>query len=61
VEGLENSKWVLIDLGDILVHIFDEHMRGYYDLDGLWMDAPRVPPGDLGIVLDPQPIATPAK
>ena len=60
VEGLESSKWVLIDMGDILVHIFDEPMRGYYDLDGLWVDAPRVPPADLGIELEPQPIATPA-
>lgn len=43
VEGLDASRWVLIDLGDVLVHVFDEPMRGFYDLDGLWADAKRVP------------------
>ena len=42
VEGLDASRWVLIDFGDVLVHVFDEPLRGFYDLDGLWGDAPRV-------------------
>lgn len=42
LEGLDASRWVLIDLGDILVHVFDEPMRGFYDLESLWSDAPRV-------------------
>ena len=49
VEGGGTDKWVLVDLGDVIVHIFDQHMRGYYDLDGLWIDAPRVAPEDFGI------------
>ena len=49
VEGGSGSKWVLIDLGDVIVHVFDQQMRGYYDLDGLWIDAPQVTPADLGI------------
>jgi ribosome-associated protein len=49
VEGGSATKWVLIDLGDVIVHVFDQHMRGHYDLDGLWIDAPRVAPEDLGI------------
>ena len=49
VEGGGTDRWVLIDLGDVIVHVFDQNMRGYYDLDGLWIDAPRVAPGDLGI------------
>jgi ribosome-associated protein len=49
VEGANSSKWVLIDLGDVIVHVFERDMRGYYDLDGLWIDAPRVAPEDLGI------------
>lgn len=53
IEGMTQSKWILIDLGDILVHVFDETMRSHYDLDGLWVDAPRVPPSELGIELDP--------
>lgn len=42
VEGLEGSKWVLVDFGDVVMHIFDAEMRGFYDLDGLWQDAPRL-------------------
>jgi len=49
VEGGTNNKWVLIDLGDVIVHVFDQKMRGYYDLDGLWIDAPRVSLEELGI------------
>jgi ribosome-associated protein len=43
VEGLDASRWVLIDFGDVLVHVFDDPMRGFYDLDGLWADARRIP------------------
>ncbi len=41
VEGTDTSQWVLIDLGDVLVHVFQEDARAFYDLDGLWPDAPR--------------------
>ena len=40
-EGIQDGRWGLIDLGDIMVHIFQEHMRDFYDLEGLWHDAPR--------------------
>ena len=33
-----------IDLGDVLVHVFDEPMRGFYDLESMWSDARRVEP-----------------
>ena len=42
VEGLDASRWVLIDLGDVIVHVFDAPMRGFYDLESLWSDASRV-------------------
>jgi ribosome-associated protein len=42
VEGQETGRWVLIDCGDVIVHVFHEPLRGYYDLDGLWPDAPRL-------------------
>ena len=61
VEGTRSNKWVLIDLGDVIVHVFDRDMRGYYDLDGLWVDAPRVPPSELGIEIDAEAIAAPGK
>lgn len=43
IEGLPRASWVLMDFGDVIVHIFHEDVRGYYDLESLWMDAPRVP------------------
>lgn len=43
VEGTESARWVLVDLSDVVVHVFDQSMRGYYDLDTLWGDAKRLP------------------
>lgn len=42
IEGYHESHWVLIDYGDIVVHLFDDQTRLYYDLETLWGDAPRV-------------------
>ena len=42
VEGLERGQWVLIDYGDVVVHVFQVPIRGFYDLDRLWARAPRV-------------------
>ena len=42
IEGLPQGNWVLLDFGDVVVHIFHQDMRGYYDLEGLWLDADRV-------------------
>ena len=49
VEGLDSGKWALVDMGDVLVHVFDDPWRGYYDLDGLWMDAPRISMAEVGL------------
>ena len=42
IEGQAGSTWVLMDYGDVVVHIFDEQTRIYYSLEKLWHDAPRV-------------------
>ena len=42
IEGLRNSKWLLIDLGDIVCHIFEADERGSYNLEKLWGDMPRI-------------------
>lgn len=42
VEGREANQWVLMDYGDVIVHVFEDNARGFYDLEGLWIDADRV-------------------
>jgi ribosome-associated protein len=42
VEGFEKGKWILMDYGDVVVHVFLDPVRKFYDLEGLWLDAPRV-------------------
>ncbi len=41
-EGMEDSEWLLIDFGDMIVHIFLESVRDIYDLDTLWKDSPTI-------------------
>jgi ribosome-associated protein len=43
LEGYQDSRWILLDYGDVVIHLFDEEARRYYDLDELWCDARRVP------------------
>jgi ribosome-associated protein len=40
IEGRQEARWVLIDLGDVVVHVFQREVRAHYDLDRLWSDAP---------------------
>ena len=43
VEGLDDARWVLLDYGDFVVHVFLDEARTYYDLEHLWAGVPRVP------------------
>jgi len=42
VEGEQEGQWILMDYGDLVVHIFYQPVREFYDLEGLWSEAPRI-------------------
>jgi ribosome-associated protein len=42
VEGLRVCQWILMDYGDVIIHIFEEEMRAFYELEKLWIDAKRI-------------------
>ena len=42
VEGMDDARWVLQDFGDIVLHVFHETQREFYDIEGLWADAKQV-------------------
>ncbi len=46
VEGKREGHWVLMDYGDIIIHIFYEPVRSFYDLESLWSEASRLDPGE---------------
>jgi len=41
-EGLDRGRWVLLDYVDVVIHILQEDLRKYYDIEGMWFDAERV-------------------
>jgi ribosome-associated protein len=42
VEGVKDGQWVLLDYGHVIIHVFNDPVREFYDLEGLWLDAPRI-------------------
>ncbi len=42
VEGLDTGRWVLLDYVDVVIHILQDELRKYYDIEGMWYDAERV-------------------
>lgn len=49
MEGFEQARWVLIDLGDIICHVFHKDERAYYNLERLWGDAETVDIGKMSL------------
>ena len=47
VEGYPNANWVLMDYGDVIVHVFDAENRLYYDLERIWKDGKNIDPQEL--------------
>ncbi len=42
IEGYDEGRWILLDLGDVIVHVFQSDVREHYDLERLWSEAPRL-------------------
>ena len=47
VEGVQEGEWALLDYGDLIIHVFDSEAKAFYDLEGLWNDAPRLDLSDF--------------
>ena len=43
VDGMREGRWVLLDYGDVMVHVFQKAVREFYDLEGMWSEAPELP------------------
>ena len=61
IEGMRSSQWVLMDFGDVIVHIFREDIRKHYALERLWADAKRVTIPDKPTVAQPTVTPRPVK
>jgi len=47
IEGYDGANWILMDFGDIIVHIFDKENRLFYDLERIWRDGKKISPEEL--------------
>lgn len=57
IEGYQESNWIVLDYANVVVHLFDEATRDYYDLESLWADGKAVPLSDLGLAEDGSPLS----
>lgn len=54
VEGTAEGHWVLMDYGHVIIHVFFDSVRSFYDLEGLWSDARRIP---ITVAVSPKPVS----
>jgi len=60
VEGKKDGHWVLLDYGHVVIHVFYEPVRQFYDLEGLWSDAPRIQTRSLETLAGSEPSPLPS-
>ena len=56
-EGYDEGRWILLDFGEVIVHIFQDEVRKHYDLERLWSEAPALEFASLGVELPSSPDA----
>jgi len=47
VEGIKEGEWALLDYEDVIIHVFESRKKSFYDLEGLWADAPLIDLSEL--------------
>ncbi len=52
-EGVKGGEWALLDFGHLIIHVFESQAKDFYDIEGLWSDAPRVDISQFGILEGP--------
>ncbi len=52
IEGVKEGEWALLDFGHLIIHVFESDAKEFYDLAGLWSDAPEVDLSGLGVLTD---------
>lgn len=57
VEGTTSGTWVLLDYGDIIVHIFHEETRAFYGIENMWRDANQIPQSEYDTIPTPPALA----
>ena len=54
VEGVKEGDWALLDFGDVIIHVFESEKKSFYDIEGLWADAPRINLSEFKETFKPQ-------
>jgi len=49
IEGYAESRWIVLDYGSVVIHLFDDETRDYYDLESLWADGKSIPLSEVGL------------
>ena len=49
IEGYDESRWIVLDYGSVVIHLFDDETRDYYDLESLWADGESITLDELGL------------